>query len=86
MDHDHQSHQVAYENSIFKWTFIGFLIVAGYFLVTEHRAHLGGVLNYLPLLLLAACPLMHLFMHHGHHGHDGHSEQLPPQDDRGEKK
>jgi hypothetical protein len=41
MDHDHQSHQVAYENSIFKWTFIGFLIVAGYFLVTEHRAHLG---------------------------------------------
>jgi hypothetical protein len=29
---------------------------------------------------------MHLFMHHGHHGHDGHSEQLPPQDDRGEKK
>jgi hypothetical protein len=27
----------------------------------------------LPYLLLAACPLMHLFMHHGHGGHD-HSE------------
>jgi hypothetical protein len=22
--------------------------------------------------LLAACPLMHLFMHHGHGGHGGH--------------
>ncbi|MDD2920638.1 DUF2933 domain-containing protein, partial [Rhodoferax sp.] len=24
----------------------------------------------LPYLLLAACPLMHVFMHHGHGGHD----------------
>ncbi len=45
----------------------GFLIVAGFFLVTEHTAH---VLGALPWLLLAACPLMHLFMHHGHGGHD----------------
>jgi hypothetical protein len=44
----------------------GFLIVAGYFLVTEHTAH---VLGALPWLLLLACPLMHLFMHHGHGGH-----------------
>jgi hypothetical protein len=27
----------------------------------------------LPRLLLAACPLMHLFMHHGHHGGDDHA-------------
>jgi Protein of unknown function (DUF2933) len=46
----------------------GFLIVAGFFLLTEHTAH---VLGALPYLLLAACPLMHLFMHHGRHG--GHS-------------
>lgn len=46
----------------------GFLIVAGFFLLTEHTAHVLGVL---PYLLLAACPLMHLFMHHGHrHSHD----------------
>ena len=44
----------------------GFLIVAGYFLATEHTAHLLGAL---PWLLLLACPLMHLFMHHGHGGH-----------------
>jgi len=41
-------------------------VVAGYFLVTEHLAHTLGAL---PYLLLAACPLMHLFMHHGHRGH-----------------
>ncbi len=44
----------------------GFLAVAGFFLITEHTAHVLGVL---PYLLLAACPLMHLFMHHGHGGH-----------------
>jgi hypothetical protein len=26
----------------------------------------------LPWLLLAACPLMHVFMHHGHGGHQHH--------------
>lgn len=51
-----------------RWVFIGFALVAGYFLFTEHRAH---VMAALPYLLLAACPLMHLFMHHGH-GHHHH--------------
>lgn len=51
------------------WYFLGFLAVAGYFLLTEHRAH---VVPYLPFLLLLACPLMHLFMHRGHGGHGGH--------------
>ena len=46
----------------------GFLVVAAFLLLTEHRAHLFGVL---PYLFLAACPLMHLFMHHGH----GHSDR-----------
>lgn len=50
------------------WYFLGFLAIAGYFLLTEHRAH---VLPYLPFLLLLACPLMHFFMHRGH-GHGGH--------------
>lgn len=60
----------------FNWIFIAFLAIGAFFLITEHRAHLLGAL---PYLLLLACPLMHLFMHHGHgkHGangrHDEHS-------------
>lgn len=49
--------------------FYGFLAVAGFFLFTEHRAHVLGIL---PYLFLLACPLMHLFMHHGHGSHDRH--------------
>jgi hypothetical protein len=48
---------------------IGFLLIAGFFLLSEHRAHALGVL---PFLLLAACPLLHMFMHGGHGGHGGH--------------
>ncbi|MBI1775875.1 MAG: DUF2933 domain-containing protein [Proteobacteria bacterium] len=47
----------------------GFLGVAAFFLITEHTAHVFGAL---PYLLLAACPLMHLFMHHGHGHHSRH--------------
>lgn len=47
---------------------IGFLAVAAYFLFSEHRAHF---ISYLPFVLLAACPLMHVF--HGHGGHGGHA-------------
>jgi hypothetical protein len=43
-----------------------FAVVAGFFLWTEHRAH---VLGALPYLLFALCPLMHFFMHRGHGGH-----------------
>jgi uncharacterized membrane protein len=46
---------------------LGFIAVAGFFLLTEHTAHVFGVL---PYLLILACPLMHLF--HGHGGHGGH--------------
>lgn len=47
---------------------LGFGAVAAFFMFSEHRAHFLGVL---PFLLFLACPLMHLFMHHGHH-HAGH--------------
>ena len=46
----------------------GFLAIAACFLLTEHTAHVFGAL---PYLLLAACPLMHIFMHHGHGHHHG---------------
>jgi hypothetical protein len=58
-----------------RWVFYGFLAVAGFFLFTEHRAHVLGVL---PYLLVFACPLMHLFMHHdqgGQHTHDHGSDE-----------
>ena len=42
--------------------------VALFFLFEEHRAHLLGLL---PYLFLFACPLMHLFMHHGHQDEGG---------------
>ena len=57
------------------WVFAGFLLIAGFFLLTEHQAHVFGAL---PYLLLLACPLMHFFGHghgHGHgRGHGGHGE------------
>jgi hypothetical protein len=34
-------------------------------------------LGVLPFLLLLACPLMHLFMHHGHGGHGRHDDASP---------
>ncbi len=82
MEHDHQTHQGHRTNSIAKWILIGFLLVAGYFLVLEHRAHLAGVLGYLPLLLLLGCGLMHLFMHHGRGGHAEHHSQKDKQGER----
>ena len=71
---EHSSHHPA-RNKI-NWILIGFLVIAAFFLFTEHRAHLFGVL---PYLLLLACPLMHLFMHGRHGGHgtseSGHQRQ-----------
>jgi hypothetical protein len=49
-----------------------FLAVIAFFLLTEHTAHVFGAL---PYVLILACPLMHLFMHHDHGGHgSGHDK------------
>ena len=69
--------QLPWWRTPFEWVLCGFLAVGAFFLITEHTARVFGVL---PFLLLAACPLMHLFMHHGHGGH-GHVS-----DDGGGKK
>lgn len=47
---------------------LGFLAIAAFYLITEHTAHVFGVLPYVLLLL---CPLLHLFLHRGHSGHGG---------------
>jgi hypothetical protein len=50
---------------------LGFIAIAGFFLFTEHRAHMLGVL---PFVLVALCPLLHLF------GHGGHRHRRRPED------
>ncbi len=52
------------------FVFLGFAVIALFFLWQEHRAHILGALPYILLLL---CPLLHLF-HGGHGGHGGTSE------------
>ena len=62
--HEHSQHNRG-PGGYGRWVFWGFLLIAGYFLVMEHRAH---VIQFLPFLLLLACPLLHLFHGHGGHG------------------
>ena len=59
-----------------RFVLLAFLAIGGFFLVTEHAAHLFGVL---PYLLALACPLLHL-LHHGHGGHGHHGDQQPGED------
>lgn len=60
-------------------TLIAFLIIAAFFLITEHTAHFFG---FLPYALLLLCPLLHLFMHSGHGDHASHDDHATD----GEKK
>jgi len=95
MNHDHPHGPVSGNKMKFRanWILIGFLLLAGYFLFTEHRAHLLGWLSgwlssYGIWLLLLACPLMHLFMHGGHGSHGSHHDdggERPDQKRTGEK-
>lgn len=68
MEHNHSTH----ENHVNHWKaaysvwLLAIGAVGAYFLLTEHFTHVAQAL---PFLLLLACPLMHLFMHHGHSGH-----------------
>lgn len=56
--------------------FIALLGIALVFLLSEHRAH---ALGWLPLILLVACPFLHMFLHGGHGGQSrrksGHDAQ-----------
>ena len=82
MRHDHSLHRdsgppdtasKSFWRSRYAVGFIVFSAVAAYFLLSEHRAHFLGAL---PWLLIAACPLMHVFMHGGHGDHaNGHDHR-----------
>jgi hypothetical protein len=85
MDCKHDQHSSGTPSFWRSRTGIGFIVIgaaAGYFLITEHLAHVVG---FLPYLLLLACPLMHLFMHGGHGGHGHHSDTKNP-DEKSEPK
>ncbi len=74
MEHQHESDDKGTMKSKANIVLILFSIIAAFFLITEHRAHLSGWFAYWPYLLLLACPLMHLFMHGGH-GHGDHESR-----------
>ncbi len=76
MQHNHEQHhrpdpgqKVSWWKTPFGMVAICFFIIAGYFLIREHSAHIGN--NWI-WLILPLCPLMHVFMHGGHGGHGGH--------------
>ena len=76
MNHDHPQRDISPKAFWRSRYSVGLLVlgaIALYFLLTEHRAHFFSAL---PFLLLLACPLMHIFMHHGPGGHGG-SEDGP---------
>lgn len=63
--------QQASQKGMNSWMLIGIMAsaaVALFLLLPDHAPHL---LRLLPYLLLAACPLMHVFMR-GRHGHGNH--------------
>lgn len=64
-EHDHRHVQ----RIAWGWWF--FAAVALFYLLSEHQAHLFGIL---PYLLLLACPFMHFFMHGRHGGHGSHDK------------
>lgn len=72
MNYEHQSQNSSWLGSRRSIVLIVFLAIIGFFLFTEHRAHLFGIL---PYLLLLACPFMHFFMHGGHSKHGDSSGQ-----------
>ena len=59
--------------------FVGFALIAAFFLSTEHRAHLFGAL---PFLFLLLCPLLHMFGHGGHGTHARDGQRGPEEEQR----
>lgn len=68
MNHEHPHREPSFWRSRMGIALLGFAAIAAFFLLSEHRAHLFGLL---PFLLLALCPLLHRFGHGGHGGHGG---------------
>ena len=85
MEQEHESDNDSGRRSRTDVAFIVFLMIAAFFLVTEHKAHLYDWFPYWPYLLLLACVLMHLFQHGGH-GHGGHGSSAGSNESTTDKK
>ena len=74
-DHGHSRHDGGPSSQGSFWTsrsfvvWLAFLLIGGFLLVSEHRAHILGAALW---LLILACPLLHIFGHGGHGSHGGH--------------
>ena len=79
MNMQEQPQRSRWYQSRLTWALLGFIAIGGFFLVTEHTAHVLGALPYILLLL---CPLMMLFMMHGGHGGHGGQDEQPPEGGR----
>ncbi|MDR5794231.1 DUF2933 domain-containing protein [Caballeronia sp. LZ008] len=77
------SHDAPFWKSRGAIALVVFGAIAAFFMFSEHRAHFLG---FLPYMLILACPLMHVFMHHGHashtHGDARAAEKKGGQDER----
>ncbi|MDE2402979.1 MAG: DUF2933 domain-containing protein [Burkholderiales bacterium] len=69
MDHQHE-HGKGPESTTFSFVkrpmgvaVAMLVLIAAFYVLREHWQHVAGSW---PYLLLLACPLMHVFMHHGH--------------------
>ena len=59
--------------------FLVLLTIAAFLLFAEHRAHVLGIGL---VVLLLACPLLHIFMHGGQGGHNAHGSGSPSRRER----
>lgn len=85
MNRDESTNKTSFFRSPIGLVLIGFLIVAAFFLIAEHRAHIFTG-NWFIWLLPLSCLVMHFF--HGGHGggSGGHDHGERPSDSRKEGK
>jgi hypothetical protein len=62
----HPSHSLWSTRRVLKTCLVTVVLAGGAYILTRHTEH---VIRYLPLLIVLACPLMHVFMHRGHRHH-----------------
>ncbi len=75
--HSHSNNQgKSWSSSLRNLILLAIFIIIGYYLITEHRAHVAGFFAVFPwwILLFLLCPLMHFF-HGGHGQHGKHDEK-----------
>jgi hypothetical protein len=81
MDHEQHTQRPSFWRSPFGLVCTLLAIAASVYLYLVHKDH---VLALLPYAILAACPLMHMFMHRGHsHGDHTHGARRNDRDPSG---